>query len=372
MALYRFRHHICRPGGELRRYTQPLTSLSAEFITHLVISGNCAFDTRELLCLTEIKNLGVLEIIQPTDTIRDVVSPEVTDRLVRGWTEADDPFPLLRVLRIWGRDTTTRESLQWVSRLPSLAMYDVVGTREDWKNSTSYAMEHGWTSADPGTSTDDSLLRDLLQLIPNEASRPQNVRTLARSIESDLVSICANSQCAVKPVAHGKAPALHAYLTDAGLAAQQLTWNGGLGSTPADRLSCRGHVYEPWAFWLYSFAGQLGEDRDLKNRGLDVDNQTVVGPFVLPSRPFASMFLGHNGHGIIKRPAYVMKGLFSTARFTFTRPSLLRGDAPTAAKTAAAATHERSQGASGRRNTTPSFRPQKRVRLGDILDSFSA
>ncbi|PHH84022.1 hypothetical protein CDD83_2622 [Cordyceps sp. RAO-2017] len=119
LGLHRFRQHICRPTDELSRYTQPMTSLPVDFITHLVISGGCDFTTNQMLCLADVKNLGVLELIQPADTT-GAAFPNISDRLLRGWTEMEKPFPLLRVLRIWGDRHTTQESLRWVSKFPSL------------------------------------------------------------------------------------------------------------------------------------------------------------------------------------------------------------------------------------------------------------
>ncbi|KAF7542821.1 hypothetical protein G7Z17_g11253 [Cylindrodendrum hubeiense] len=124
LGLYRFRQHICRPGDNLTRYTQPLTSPNVEFITHFVLTGGCAFTTHDLLCLAAMPNLGALELIQPADEQRGNF-PRVSDGLIRGWTEMDDPFPLLRILRIWGDEHTSQNSLYSVSKFPSLALLPV-------------------------------------------------------------------------------------------------------------------------------------------------------------------------------------------------------------------------------------------------------
>lgn len=366
LGLYRFRYHICQPREALKRYLEPVTALNVDFITHLVISGGCDFTTSEMLCLADIKNLGVLELIQPGDDLGSVF-PEITDRLVRGWTEKDDPFPLLRVLRIWGDDATTQESLQWVSKFPSLALYDVMGSREDWPAPGVHATNNGWELADTVPGLEDSLLRYLMLFAPLERGSNNRLQFLAKSIDSDLVSLCADSRCAVKFVPQEETPSLLSYLTD----------SAKMGLPPwdpdairRDARACHGTPFEAWAFWLYSFIGQLGQNSDLKRRGLDPDSQAVVGPFVLPRKPLASLFLGHSGRGgITSKPSYVRRGMFWTKRFTFTRTDVLRGGIPMEPQPDPSIKTNLS--APERDPSKLSTRPQKRQRLDDILNTMS-
>ncbi|KAI6748307.1 hypothetical protein HG530_015587 [Fusarium avenaceum] len=302
LGLYRFRQHICHPGTDLIRYTQPLTAPPTDFITHLVLTGGCSFNTHDLLCLADMPNLAALELIQPADELRTVF-PRVSDRLVRGWTEKSDPFPLLRLLRIWGDQSTSQESLKWVSRFPSLALYDVMGARGDWATSYESAMDNGWEQANTPSGLEDSLLRYLMLFAPLEETRSKTLRDLAASIDNDLVSLCSDSRCAVKFVQDHQAPPLLDYLTDA-TKMQTPSWDTDAASREAR--ACHGVAFESWAFWLYSFLGQLSSDRDLEAHGARPPTKTVAGPFVLPSRPLACLHLGHSSRhgGIGTRPSY--------------------------------------------------------------------
>ncbi|KAL7790330.1 hypothetical protein V8C37DRAFT_384761 [Trichoderma ceciliae] len=368
LGLYRFRQHICRPSEELKCYTQPLISLTTEFITHLVLSGGCHFSTHELLCLTDIKNLGILELIQPADEVRDVF-PHVSDHLIRGWTDKENPFPLLRILRIWGDQSTTQNSLRWVAKFPSLALYDVMGAREDWASRYENAAEAGWEVADISGGRENSLLQNLMLLVPDE--HIIKTRDSVRSVDADLVTLCSDSQCAIKFVPNREAPPLLDYLTDTGKVYLP-SWDPDAASREAG--ACHGIAFEAWAFWLYSFLGQLSNDIDLASHGLSVDQQAVAGPFVLPSRPMACLFLGHSGRrGITSKPSYVSRGLFATKRYTFTRPMKASRYTPEAS-------HEQwkqEQRAKARPASITSIRSEtslktrKRKQLHDILQSLS-
>ncbi|KAJ4170818.1 hypothetical protein NW754_006960 [Fusarium falciforme] len=366
LSLYRFRQHICRPGNDLTRYTVPLTAPPTDFITHLVLTGGCSFNTHDLLCLADMPNLGALELIQPADELRTIF-PQVSDRLVRGWTEKSDPFPLLRILRIWGDQSTTKKSLQWVSQFPSLALYDVMGAREDWKQSEEAALEHGWEQAPKVSGLEDSLLRYLMLFAPLEETRTHRLSDLAARIDNDLVSLCGDSRCAVKFVQDRQAPPLLDYLTDMAKV-RTPSWDTHAASSEAR--ACHGVAFEPWAFWLYSFLGQLSSDRDLHARGALPPQKAVAGPFILPSRPFACLHLGHStrGSGINTRPSYVSRGLFATGQYTFTRDSVIRGDNP---KPKPIPKKGPSLVASERAAPVLALRKHKKRRLEDVLQAMS-
>lgn len=325
LGLYRHRSHICKPAHGLSHYTQPLLSPATDFVTHLVISGGCDFSVSEMLCLADMANLGVLELIQPADDL-GTAFPEVTDRLVRGWCEKDDPFPRLRVLRIWGDQTTTQDSLRWVSTFPALALYDVMGSREDWAQPHQRGLDYDWELARPAGRAEDSLLRYLMLLAAGEEAHLRRVQEMARSIDSDLVSLCSDSRCAVRFVQHGHAPRLVEYLSDTAKA-HAPPWDPDAIAARGLARSCREVTFEAWAFWLYALVGQLNDDEDMARayNGSKPPSQAVVGPFVLPSKPLACLFLGHSGRGgIPPKPSYVSRGLFATKRYTFTRPSIIR------------------------------------------------
>jgi hypothetical protein len=314
-------------------------------------------------------NLGALELIQPADELRTVF-PSVSDRLVRGWTEKSDPFPLLRLLRIWGDQSTSQESLKWVSRFPSLALYDVMGARGDWTTSYESAMDNGWEQADAPSGLEDSLLRYLMLFAPLEEARSKSLRDLAASIDNDLVSLCSDSRCAVKFVQDHQAPPLLDYLTDA-TKIQTPSWDTDAASREAR--ACHGVAFESWAFWLYSFLGQLSSDRDLEACGARPPTKTVAGPFVLPSRPLACLHLGHSSRhgGIGTRPSYVSRGLFATRQYTFTRESVVRGTNEAKPRPKPIPKKEVSLVASERSAPVLTLRKLKRKRLADVLEDFS-
>lgn len=118
----------------LAAYLEPLISDTFDFLTHLTITGMVRCDAPELLRLIQLKNLAVLEIIESPDDERSVwEGPRLTDSIVREWSKSPDPFPVLRVLRVWGHDYTTINSLRYITAFPSLVLYDVAGRKRDWK-----------------------------------------------------------------------------------------------------------------------------------------------------------------------------------------------------------------------------------------------
>ncbi|KAI5466474.1 hypothetical protein BGZ63DRAFT_400852 [Mariannaea sp. PMI_226] len=366
LGLYRFRQHICRPGHELVRYTQPLTSPCVDFVTHLVVTGGCSFTTHELLSLADMPNLGILELIKPADELR-AVFPTISNGLIRGWTEKEDPFPLLRILRIWGDESTTQDSLHWVSKFPSLALYDVRASRDDWQTPEEVAQREGWELAASPSGPEDSLLRDLMLFAPLEETRTNKLRELSRRIDSDLVSLCSDSRCAVRFVPDRQAPILLDYLTD-NAKIQMPSWD--LDAPGLEARACHGIPFEAWGFWLYSLLGQLSNDRDLAARGVRPDCQAVAGPFVLPSKPLACLYLGHSARGgISTRPSYLSRGLFSTRRYTFTRDAVVHGAGMPKPEPIPKA--EVNLVVSERSAPVLALRRQKRKRLDDVLQSFT-
>lgn len=364
LGLYKFRKHICKPTGDLQTYARPLTSLSLDFITHLVISGGCHFSVTDMLSLTDMKNLGVLELIQSTDH-EGVTTPILNDRLLRGWSEKDDPFPLLRILRIWGDRSVSQGSLRWVSRFPSLALYDVQAYRDDWTKPHEHAAEHGWEVVETSTGPNDSILGYLAHLSTSDDGEVR-MQDLARTADSDLLALCGDSRCTVRFDPTRQAPPLLSYLTG--------TERASLPSYDPDvalreARACHGVAFEAWAFWLYSIVGQLSDDGDLAAESKRPEHQAVVGPFVLPSKPMACLFLGHSGRsGIATKPAYVSRGLFSTRKYTFTRrAAAVHCDEAEKPAHAAQPTVKPTETANGGLR----MRKEKRKRMDDILKSMN-
>lgn len=115
----------------LTTYVQPLVSNTFEFLAHLTITGQPKGNTHELIQLVQLKNLAVFEFIR-ADEEDELWSILLTDSILREWSKMPDPFPVLRVLRIWANDCTTTHSLRYINAFPSLVLYDVAGKKRDW------------------------------------------------------------------------------------------------------------------------------------------------------------------------------------------------------------------------------------------------
>ncbi|ROT42739.1 hypothetical protein SODALDRAFT_336363 [Sodiomyces alkalinus F11] len=370
LGLYKYRHHICRPSEPLSHYTKPLESPSFDFLSYLNISGPCSFDSIELMALPELKNLAVLEIIQPADELRTVF-PRISDRLVRGWSEKHDPFPLLRILRVWGDESVTEHSLQYLSQFPSLLLYDVNGSRSDWGNAETVASLHGWETAEPLHGPRDSLLWYLILFKPLDEDQPGMLRDLARSIDEGLINFCQNNNQPLSFVPSETAPPFLDYLNDAARSNLPLYIDS---PSSYNAQSCKGYPFETWAFFLNSFLGQLTKDEDLKKNRAGVTKQAVSGSLTLPSRPLACLQLGHCGRsGISPTVSYVRRGLFATSRYTFYKKGIPGGNIPNAtipkSKEVSASMKPQPQLSSVETGLT--LNRQKRRRIDDLLRSFT-
>ncbi|KAJ4164161.1 hypothetical protein LMH87_005846 [Akanthomyces muscarius] len=294
--------------------------------------------------------------------------PHVSDRIVRGWSDAPDPFPLLRVLRIWGDQSVTEVSLRWVAKFPSLVLYDVMAGKDDWTSAYEEAETTGWTVSQQVTRAEDtSILRYLMLLAPGEEIPMNRFSDLSRGIDVDLINLSSDPRCVLKRVPHGGAPPLLDYLMDPAKVSMQQA-NFLHKPAPKEVKFCHETAFETWAFWLYSLIGQLSGDRDLRSRGVRPEEQTVAGPFVLPSKPMACLFLGHSGQGgISSKPSYISRGLFATKRFTFTRLEILKGVIPPNTR---AATGSANTVPAPPRRQPPSVKHNKRRRMEDVLGSF--
>ncbi|KAK0725316.1 hypothetical protein B0H67DRAFT_127367 [Lasiosphaeris hirsuta] len=90
--------------------------------------------------LADFKNLSLLEFNGPHDSHAD----RVGDRLVRGWSEKTSPFPALKVLRITDSTFLSEQSFCYVSKFPSLCVYDI--SVDINRRIQATARAHGWKS----------------------------------------------------------------------------------------------------------------------------------------------------------------------------------------------------------------------------------
>ncbi|KAG5945915.1 hypothetical protein E4U59_004967 [Claviceps monticola] len=285
ISLYRFTKHIQRPASALKVYTQPLLSPTLDFLSHLVISGGC-------------------QLIQAAG-LPGVQFPEVSDRLLRGWSEVDGPFPLLRVLRVRTEGNVTQDSLRWVTKFPSLAIYDVTGDWNDWEDAQAFALQYGWKLCMPATYEDESLRQYMMMLDTIERPQYIDMRNKAARVDAHLKFLCDDPRYSVecvtnlarrlRPLFCAKPPLLDC-LTGTTKACMP-TWD--LDASKIELSSCHTLPFEAWAFWLCSLIGQSCGDEDLRSLGCNIDTQALAGPYVLPSRPMVSLCLGHNGRNVM-------------------------------------------------------------------------
>lgn len=142
-----FYHHIPEPtADDFTVYTAPLQTATAtfEFVSHLRIAGPCSLKIQDLFVLPSMKNLGILEIIEPIDTT--IPFPRISDRLIKMWSEKQEekPFPNLKILKIHSQHTLTDKSLPYLSVLDKLCMVEVRGDSDNWRHGKDRARECGW------------------------------------------------------------------------------------------------------------------------------------------------------------------------------------------------------------------------------------
>ncbi|KAI0121674.1 hypothetical protein BJ170DRAFT_132293 [Xylariales sp. AK1849] len=284
LKLFKHCQELRQPSGPLTSYTNPMMSTTFEFISHLTIADGASFEVSELLKLPEMKNLGVLEIVQPQDPSKAAIFPRVSDRVVREWSQTPGAFPCLRVLRIWGDNFTTSRSLEYAARLPALAIYDVAGRYEDWRSRDCVHPQWERRAELWGGLVENALRATLASLITVSTShhQEQNVDIVRSSFfeEYDLAMKDLEKQVNHIPVD------------------QVQKSIGSLVLRPGyqeDRRNA-GHwlTFDVWGYGLFSQIGKLWSDRDLRAEGVAIDSMFAIGNhFIAPSRPFASICLGN-------------------------------------------------------------------------------
>ncbi|KAI1135471.1 hypothetical protein F5Y05DRAFT_172140 [Hypoxylon sp. FL0543] len=283
--LFKSRYTVERLAGPLSLYTNPLVSASFDFVVRLTLAGkDLSISTHDLLGLTQLKNLGVLEIVHPGPSVEAPNFPRVTDAVIREWAREPDPFPVLRVLRIWGEDFTTMKSIQYLCGFPSLAIYDVAGRKSDWRTSKDQsADEFGWSSRG-GFSPAGLLLsysQNCASFSPETAYSCSEAIKLA-SWESELAAFeerpsrkrrrGASTADRHKPMS----PAVSADM-------MHMVQSSANSSRQKDHDNTQN-----WGFLLYCFIGQWrSEGVEDAKLAFDLDNREVV-----PRHPFVSVSLG--------------------------------------------------------------------------------
>ncbi|KAH8167648.1 hypothetical protein CIB48_g554 [Xylaria polymorpha] len=276
----------------LTTYVQPLVSNTFEFLAHLTITGQPKGNTHELIQLVQLKNLAVFEFIR-ADEEDELWSILLTDSILREWSKMPDPFPVLRVLRIWANDCTTTHSLRYINAFPSLVLYDVAGKKRDWaergEKSVWKSRKRTWAvELDHTIDEHFHLLEE--DITDNQWKRRPRVSTntfdlshalgqheteLARFPRDDYEAyhdICKTNKGMQTPLSSPAIESLHS----------ACLWPSS--SMVSESL---------WGFLIYCHIGRLILDRDLLAQGLEIrENAFTLKETVLPPRPMVHLVLG--------------------------------------------------------------------------------
>ncbi|KAI0098431.1 hypothetical protein F4814DRAFT_121781 [Daldinia grandis] len=283
-SLFRFNYAVSSPFGPLDTYLKPLTSNSFDFIVHLTFAHhNTSFSEHEFLSLALLKNLGVLEILQPRrSTIQ--IFPRITDSIIKHWSEVPNPFPLLRVLRIWGHDFTTFRSLTYLAKFPSLVVYDVAGRRSDWTQKLRFLGPDWYCD---GNRYDYGATNQIVKYLDADNLTPVTilVARLHRALETE------------RPILnHG----LGSYgIPDAQAQKVMILKRDDIPSQPDTPVSEMDSLHQNicihfLAYLIYCRIGRLWSDRDLVAQGVSDTNKVFVTDNFrpIPPRPYISVNFG--------------------------------------------------------------------------------
>ncbi|TRX90531.1 hypothetical protein FHL15_008504 [Xylaria flabelliformis] len=343
----------------LAAYIEPLISNTFDFLAHLTITGNIKGNTPELLQLIQLKNLAVLEFIQP-DEEDSLASPKLTDSILREWSRTPDPFPVLRVLRIWANDYVTRHSLRYINAFPSLVLYNVAGKKRDWAMKSE---EPGWKfEKQQWTRRLDIALSESFHLlqdgIPDDRWKLDTQFTTMLELFQEF--FCLEAGIAVFSRENYEA---------------KLTKEPNImpASTPFEIIFSD----SLWGFFIYSHIGRLISDRDLIAQGLDLsENASINGSyFIYSPRPMLHLVLTDENHDHEWQ---------TDGEYRFTDPFIIRGfethlsfirkDYHLSKKRASGSTTATGSESAKRAPAVPSptHRPLKKRRdISSILESFN-
>lgn len=187
LGLYWFRWQEKVPlVHDLPRLVKLSTSPALDFLTHLTIHKVWMYRASDLMALADMPNLGILEVSDlhdrgyANDTDPEAADSVLSDRLVRGWSEKESPFPNLRILVITSvYSSVTILTLQYASRFPSL-VYCVL--RSASLSDCEHGMKRrattlGWRLEEDTTPWDEA----------EAALRPHSHASLPTNYESSII-----------------------------------------------------------------------------------------------------------------------------------------------------------------------------------------
>lgn len=313
LGLFRHRHTIPNPKSPLEMYSSPLTSSSFDFITSLSITAK--FPLPDLVRLSKITNLGVLEIIHVPgmESQSDRVEPTpgfVSDRLIRAWHFAalnEGAFKVLRILKLWHFSELSSKSMVYLNGFPALALYDVRGCSFN-SSSKIDAKRLGWKA-----TVDENVL-DLLEstcveraimmqsTLGVESGPPRRVsarqlrdRFKTRRIpRSEIPSFLTRPDAILPRKISGRcfqSDGIEDIGAPSSGTSNPRSWRDLTDLAPQDART----LHKTWEFGTYtSFAriGELRNDNDLARAGVSVGDQVLVQNELVNSVPIVSLRLG--------------------------------------------------------------------------------
>ncbi|KAH9890846.1 hypothetical protein F4778DRAFT_371079 [Xylariomycetidae sp. FL2044] len=296
--LYKHRIEVEFPNLPLDDYIKPLNSTSFEFLSHLKITGSVSFGTHELLGLPQLKNLAVLEIIQPRPRLLNsngdpgTSFPRVNDSILREWSTQPGVFPVLRVLRIWGEHFTTARSLQYISKFPALGVYDVAGNAVDWADPVP---GFGWGYIRSAWSQGMLMaLKSITQFRPHDMPVGWGSDKIRDHLALGMLARRMNVERLMSTLETGERMTLDRLIHSLKGTIRRLAVERQLKSKLGPDLH---RAFETWGFTLYSALGKVRENRDLMKHGITVPEQEYyLSQLHAPPRPYVSLSLGHSCH----------------------------------------------------------------------------
>ncbi|KAH7395674.1 hypothetical protein BKA64DRAFT_64684 [Cadophora sp. MPI-SDFR-AT-0126] len=309
LSLLRFRHVIPSPRMTLQTYTSTLTSNNFDFLASLSLTT--AFPVPQLVKLSSIKNLGILEIVH---TPRDATQSGVSDRLIRAWHQAAldaGAFSVLRILKLWNHKEVTETSLTYLNSFPVLALFDVRSCSFNTR-SRALARTLGWRSTlDVGILSFFEAMCVERAVIKRAAVEedPQPIRRapshqldddsiITRIPRADVTDFITSPAFSVSKVTAQPIPHWDGWQRMGDLSKRRYpdkSFKEVRWGITNQHLFNTSYSLETWDFLTYTIFSKIGElrsDRDLQRAGVNIGEQAVVQDELVNSVPLASLRLG--------------------------------------------------------------------------------
>ena len=263
-------------------------------MTSLSLSAD--FSNSDLIKLSDIPNLAVLEIINTTDSSKAFC---VGDRLIREWHLAamsHRAFSVLRLLRLWNFENITNRSLAFLDAFPALAVYDVGGCNVKYHPPPPRGWSQIWQENFSARLRHACLQRSQHFLFHRQdgATQVENVGLLQAGLEEPEVQQSTPHPKSDQPKAQGKMMFIPRAEVPNFL--NQPTVASWLYEDVPERRSGKVDTWEKMTYELSPVVGDIRNDADLARAGFDITDQAVVGNALVNSVPMASLRLGPKCH----------------------------------------------------------------------------